>query len=300
MGTALVQVDCGAIIHSDVDNPDLQVIEMWLHGRGHNTQRSYRGAIKRFLAFTEKPLQTVTLVDCQGFVDSLQHLAPATQHVTIAALKSLFRFGKDIGYLQVDPVRVLRLPKYESRLAERILSEDEVFRMIELEENHRDRVILELLYFGALRISELSGLKWRNLQQTSDGGQVTVFGKGGKTRSIGIPGDVFDDIMALKPAHARYDDPVFAAGHMCGGTKTLNIKPRRVEYMVRDAAERAGIDKPVSPHWLRHSHATHAIENGAPIHLVQKTLGHSSLATTEKYLHARPGKSSATYLKPRK
>lgn len=156
------------------------------------------------------------------------------------------------------------------------------------------------LYYGALRLAELSGLKWRNLQQGDSGGILTVFGKGGKTRSVMIPQAIFDEIRALKPEGAGYDDPVFAARNRWGGPSHLSIdgriKPRRVEYMVRDAAIRAGIDKPVSPHWLRHSHATHALDNGAPIHLVQKTLGHSSLASTEKYLHVRPGTSSSTYL----
>src|SRR5207302_10232771 len=70
----------------------------------------------------------------------------------------------------------------------------------------------------------------------------------------------------------------------------------RVRDIVRGAAERAGINGQVSPHWLRHAHASHALDHGAPIHLVQATLGHSSVATTSRYLHARPGDSSARFL----
>ncbi|HYQ91573.1 MAG TPA: tyrosine-type recombinase/integrase, partial [Candidatus Competibacteraceae bacterium] len=70
----------------------------------------------------------------------------------------------------------------------------------------------------------------------------------------------------------------------------------QVHRIVRAAARRAGLTMPVSPHWLRHAHASHALERGAPIHLVQQTLGHASVATTGVYLHARPGDSSALYL----
>jgi site-specific recombinase XerD len=76
----------------------------------------------------------------------------------------------------------------------------------------------------------------------------------------------------------------------------VSLHPSMVERIVTKAAQRAGVEGKVSPHWLRHSHATHALERGAPIHLVQATLGHASVATTGRYLHARPTDSSSKYL----
>jgi site-specific recombinase XerD len=78
--------------------------------------------------------------------------------------------------------------------------------------------------------------------------------------------------------------------------KGLGLDCSRILQIVREAARRAGIDAPVSPHWLRHAHASHALDHGAPLHLVQATLGHASVATTSRYLHARPDQSSAAYL----
>ena len=75
-----------------------------------------------------------------------------------------------------------------------------------------------------------------------------------------------------------------------------HLHPSQLLRIVRRAAKRAGITKAVSPHWLRHGHASHALDRGAPIHLVQATLGHASVATTGRYLHARPSESSSTYL----
>ena len=90
---------------------------------------------------------------------------------------------------------------------------------------------------------------------------------------------------------APLEAPVFRSRK---GRKALSL--RQVERIVQAAARRAGVELPVSPHWLRHAHASHALDRGAPIHLVQATLGHASVATTGRYLHARPTESSAKYL----
>ncbi len=74
------------------------------------------------------------------------------------------------------------------------------------------------------------------------------------------------------------------------------LSVRQVQYIVRQAARRAGVDKDVSPHWMRHAHASHALDRGAAIHVVMSTLGHSSIGTTSRYTHARPGESSSKYL----
>jgi integrase/recombinase XerD len=87
------------------------------------------------------------------------------------------------------------------------------------------------------------------------------------------------------------DDPVFRS--RSGGGP---LSPLRVERVVRAAATRAGIAADVTPHWLRHSHVSHALDRGAPVHLVQQTVGHASLATTTRYSHARPSESSGLYL----
>jgi integrase/recombinase XerD len=272
---------------------DEKLIGMWLHGRSQNTQKIYRRAVRRFIQCS---IRETTLPMIQAFVDSMQDLAPASQTVTINALRSLYKFALEIGYLQVNVMRAVKPPKYPKRIAERILEKEEVHAMIDGETNHRNRVVLMLLYYGALRLSELSGLEWRHIQQGQSGGVVTVFGKGGKTRSVLIPQHIYDEIMSLRPVNVSLEDPIFSTDRLVGRTTTWNMKPRRIEYMVRAAADRVGIGKPVSPHWLRHSHATHALESGAPIHLVSRTLGHSSISVTESYLHVRPNESSATYL----
>jgi len=145
------------------------------------------------------------------------------------------------------------------------------------------------LYSGGFRVAEACGLKWSDLQSRDTSGQITVFGKGSKTRTVLVPKSVWNSLLSLRgdaPEHA----PVFRS------RKGGHLDESQVWRIVRKAAKRAGIEKAVSCHWLRHAHASHALDRGAPIHLVQATLGHSSVATTGKYLHARPADSSANYL----
>src|SRR5207244_6851724 len=142
---------------------------------------------------------------------------------------------------------------------------------------------------GGVRWAELCSLKWADLKSRDTTGQITVFGKGGKTRTVLMPESVWTALMTLRKVAAD-GDPVFRS------RKGGHLDESMVWRIVRKAAKRAGIPKDVSCHWLRHAHASHALDRGAPIHLVQATLGHSSVATTGRYLHARPTDSSSRYL----
>lgn len=272
---------------------DDQLLEIWLHGRSEHTGRAYRADVERFRARAGKALRSVTLADLQVFADSLAGLAPASRYRTLSTIKSLLAFGHRVGYLPFDAGGVLRLPAFRDRLAERILSEADLHRMLSLELNTRNRAILTLLYASGVRVSELCGLSWRDLQPSGEGGQITVFGKGSKTRAIQLPPAVWRLLLGIRPAEAHAQDPVFVSRKKKTGGA---LQAAAVLRIVRAAARRAGIALAVSPHWLRHAHASHALDRGAPIHLVQATLGHASINTTGRYLHARPKESSSRFL----
>jgi integrase/recombinase XerD len=161
--------------------------------------------------------------------------------------------------------------------------------MIVLEPDKRNRVLLAVLYAAGLRVPEACGLRWRVLQARGEAGQILIHGKGGRRRVVLLPPGVWSQLVPLR-ATAGAEAPVFAS--KSGGP----LERSRVCRIVRQASQRAGIAASVSTHWLRHAHASHALDRGAPIHLVQATLGHRSVATTGRYLHVRPGESSAGYL----
>ena len=270
---------------------DDHLVGLWLHERSPHTQRAYRADVERFRSGAGKPLRSVTLADLQEFARSIEQGAPASRYRTLSAIKSLLAFGHRLGYLPFDVGRALRLPPVRNRLNERILTEADLHRIISLETDPRNRAVLTLLYASAIRVSELCALAWRDLQPNGDGGQITIFGKGSVTRAVQLPASVWQLLLALRPKDSTPDDPVFQSRKQHGF-----LQPAAVLRIVRAAAARAGIDLPVSPHWFRHAHASHALDRGAPIHLVQATLGHASITTTGRYLHARPQDSSSRFL----
>ena len=120
--------------------------------------------------------------------------------------------------------------------------------------------------------------------------QLSVMGKGGRTRQVLLPQIVSAPLLALR-GDASANDPVFASHK-----SDRRLTERTVGYMLKRTATRAGIAAAVSPHWLRHAHGSHALDRGATLAQVQATLGHANVATTSGYLHARPDSSSGLYL----
>lgn len=291
----MISVDSTLIAKSEVKSSDAteRLIAMWLHGLSPPTQNQYRRTARRFLAFVNKPLHLVSLADIQGWQLSLDSLSDSSQRTALAAIKSLLSFGHKIGVLENNVGSQMRSPKARDCLNERILSLDEVAKLLREEVNQRNRLILILLYSAGLRVSELCQLTWKDLQPRGESGQVTVLGKGGKVRTVLLPASVWNEICKHR-GDADASSPVFQSRE--GDDSGQHLDRTQVYRIVSVAAIRAGIQGKVSPHWLRHAHASHSLDRGAPIHLVQQTLGHSSVATTSRYLHARPSDSSALYL----
>ena len=269
---------------------DTEVLELWVHGRSPHTRRAYTHDVAAFMAWVGKPLSAVTIRDVQGFLDSLAGLADTSRCRMLAAVKSVLSFAHKIGHIPSNVGAAVDLPKTKDKLAEHILDEEDVLTMIHREQKPRNHALLRLLYVAGARVSEICGLRWRDVQPTAEEtGQITVYGKGGKTRAIRLTPTRWECLQRIRDASGP-DDPVFRS------QKSGHLDPSEVARIVRKAARRAGIDLNVSPHWFRHAHASHALERGAPIHLVQATLGHSSVSTTGRYLHARPTESSARFL----
>jgi integrase/recombinase XerD len=268
---------------------DAQMIRLWLaRSSSPNTRRNYAREAARFLEHVGKPLGAVRMGELQDYIGSRPG-SSATVALTAAALKSLFAFAQEVGYLRFNIGAAVKVPPIKNTLAERSMAEADALLMIRQEPALRNRVLLTVLYGGGLRISEVCGLRWRDLSVRAEAGQATVFGKGGKTRAVLLSASTWKVLTALR-GEAEADAPVFLSRK--GGA----LDPSAVHRVVKAAAARAGLSPEVSAHWLRHAHASHALDRGAPIHLVQATLGHASVATTGRYLHARPSESSARFL----
>ena len=235
------------------------------------------------MVITERKLE-----DVQMWSSSLEmRYSATTVKNKVNAVKSLLSFGQKIGYLRFNVGSAVTTPIAKDTLSSRILSHEDVLKLIEATSCQRDRIMLSVAYKCGLRRAELCGLTWSDLQPRGDGGQATVYGKGSKTRTVLIPRKLWDELMSL-PRSGK-TDAVFVSRNGAG------IKHTRLHYIVKEESREAGISEKVSSHWLRHSHATGAIERGCDLHLLQQSLGHSSLAVTSKYLHARPDQSSSQF-----
>lgn len=269
---------------------DDDLVDLWLRNyRSPNTRVAYAGDIREFRAFVSKPLRGVTLRDVQDYGASLASMAPASIGRRLSSVKSLVKFAFKLGFLPFDTASPVQLPAIKDRLAEKIMSEPDVQRLLWLEKDARNGALLRLIYGAGLRVSEACSLCWRDLTPRDDAGQLNIFGKGGKTRVVLLPAALWRRVYALR-GKAEGDAAVFRSRK--GGC----LDPATVHRILKRAAKRAKLPEAVSVHYLRHAHVSHALDRGAPIHVVRATVGHASLETTTRYSHSRPDDSSARYL----
>jgi integrase/recombinase XerD len=225
-------------------------------------------------------------------------LAPSSLRRRAAALKGFYRFAYGEGLIKIDVAAHLDLPR-PSRLLPETLTTDETIRLLEAAGGDdadapnaahalRDRALLELLYAAGLRISEAIGLDREDL--SVDGAFVRVIGKGDKERLVPV-GDIALDWLGRWMAGPRA--ALLARRHVApirGGPLFLGDRGGRLARQqawatVKRAATGAGLTERVSPHTLRHSFATHLLEGGADLRIVQELLGHASISTTQLYTH---------------
>jgi len=205
---------------------------------------------------------------------------PATLAHRVAALRSLLRLAHEIGYLAANPGPLLRTRAVPRTIAARILEPDQVVELLAAARTPRDRLVVRVLYVGAVRVSELVGLDWEHVRFHDGAASATINGKGGRTREIALSAGTAAELERFGP------EP--RAGAIFRTRTGGRLSARDVRRIVIRAARAAGIPGNVSPHWLRHSLATHATARGAPVPMVAAHLGHASIATTSAYLHVRP------------
>lgn len=305
MTGALQTIEHGTLI-SPQEASDDAMVQRWLgtYTRSVHTRRGYEADVKAFRAFAAKPLRSVTGSDVVEYAASLTGLAAATQARRLSAVKSLIGLLRRQGLVQFDVAAAIQLPAIKDTLIERIMTEEAVQHLLWAAETpprfgrlskrsarwtKRNAALLRLLYGSGMRISEVCGLRWRDLTARDDAGQLNVFGKGGKTRPVRLTKSLWDRIYILRGS-AGPDDPVFRSRQ--GGA----LNTSQVHRIMKIAVERAKLPTEISVHWLRHAHASHALSRGCPVHVVQATLGHASLHTTNRYTHVFPDESSGRYL----
>lgn len=268
--------------------------------RSEHTRIQYQHSIDLMQAsMKHKPLSAVTLPDAAAYHAHLKAHYKSAHSVKlhINVCKALFGFAIKLNYLPANPFAVIK-PDAPSELThKRILEEEEVMKLIDAPTSARDKLALRLIYAAGLRASELCNLTWGDLSK--DGVLNIRDGKGQKNRFITLSEKTQDRLNAFRPFTAKDTEYIFASRQNFdrkGDPRDPRMSEVQLHRIVKAAAKQAGISADASAHWLRHSHASHSLDRGASLATVRDTLGHSSIATTNKYLHSKRQDSSALHL----
>jgi len=274
--------------------------------RGHseNTQKTYLAILLRFVEWARQAnVSDWKQVELRHLMDFLQHersriplgiakdsprrLSGETIYLEIAALRGFYRFAENERYLPINVAENLSLPRRWKRLPKAI-SDDEIRQLLaalppETPSSLCDQAVLELAYASGLRISELVNLRLEQLQLES--GFLTVIGKGNKERVVPVGRKAIAALQRYlgngRPTlvMSRTPSNVFITSR---GTAFSRIT---LWKRIKVRARRSGVERNITPHMLRHSFATHLLEHGADLRIIQELLGHASINTTEIYTH---------------
>ena len=273
-------------------------------GQSENTQKTYFALLNHFIAWAEKQglgdWPAVGLPHLMAFLQhereralanqpeaSARRLSSESVYLEIAALRAFYRWAENEKFLPANPAENLSLPRRWKRLP-KSLTNDEITKLLapeipETPSSLCDQAILELAYACGLRISELGAIRLEQLQLES--GFINVIGKGNKERVVPLGRKAIEAIKryleAGRPALVTRRTPasVFITKRGTGFSRGTLWKH------IKDRVHRAGIARNITPHMLRHSFATHLLEHGADLRVIQELLGHASIGTTEIYTH---------------
>lgn len=261
-------------------------------GYSDNTRDAYVTDVSKLLnalAAADIDPTKATVDDLRTFMGDLHDLGimPRSCARILSGIKNFYRYLRLEGIMETDPTELLESPSVASRLPS-VLSLEEIDALIAAMEDtptgRRNRAIVETMYGCGLRVSELCALQISHIDFRN--AVMLIRGKGSKERLVPVNEVALTRIKNYVDTD-RNDVPIVSAD---ADTVFLNSRGRHLSrvmifYILRDAAARAGIRTPLSPHTLRHSFATHLLEGGANLRSIQQMLGHESIATTQIYLH---------------
>lgn len=279
-------------------SPSLPLIESWLDaswmekGLSEHTLSNYRRDLLQFACWREQQGGDLLGCDRIALYDYLDHqyqrgMGARTVSRQLSALRGFFRWMVREGRMQEDPTALIERPR-SGRPLPKTLSESDVEALLEAPDVEtaiglRDRTMLEVLYAAGLRVSELVGLTLTEVNVRQ--GLVRIIGKGNKERLVPLGEQALDWLQR----YMRDGRPLLLADirseALFPGRAGRAMTRQTFWYRLKAMALRAGLDKPLSPHTLRHAFATHLLNHGADLRVVQMLLGHSDLSTTQIYTH---------------
>jgi integrase/recombinase XerD len=261
-------------------------------GLSKNSVEAYELDLKRLQKYMDEhgiDIIRASFDDLQSFVfDTFKNISSVrTQARLIAGIHSFYRFLLYHNYIEQDPSELLETPKKEVHLPE-VLSLEEIDRMIaqidmSKSESHRNRAIIEILYGSGLRVSELVNLRLSDIYIKE--GYMRITGKGSKQRLVPISPVAIEWFKYWIQDRSKLDIKLEAIDIAFLNRYGRQLTRAMIFTIIKSLTRAADIKKTISPHTLRHSFATHLLQNGADLRIIQQLLGHESISTTEIYTH---------------
>jgi integrase/recombinase XerD len=246
-------------------------------------------ALARWMDQSAKPVHEIGTEDLSAFLGQRRRdgLNAASLRITTVHLKVFFRWLMAKGKLEMDPAEPLLAPRPDQTLPE-TLHADEIRRLLESIDpsshlGRRDLAILELFYSSGLRLSELCKLRLEIIDLVD--GFIRITGKGNKTRVVRVGRKAIDAIESYIANERPGLVTRKTSSHVFLSVRGGPLSPDRVRQIVKERAALAGIEQNIYPHLLRHSFATHLLEGGADLRVIQELLGHADISTTQIYTH---------------
>ena len=269
---------------------DIFISRLKFSGYSRSTITQYSAFIKNLLVYVGKPVDEITgddIVACLNAYAAAKQISDSTKDHKRLICSSFFAFLHDRGYIVKNPMSTVDPIKYTAEVREALTSREVEKLRISCGENLRDNLILELFLATGCRVSEIVGMRVENINLES--GSVKVLGKGQKERIVFFSDRALEYLDRY--LDGRREGPVILSVR----APHQGLKKNAIENIIRKIAERAGINKRVFPHLLRHTFATHALNKGMPLPSLCDLMGHCSTDTTRIYAKNSQGKLKYEY-----
>lgn len=254
------------------------------------TIQTYVNYVEKMNKYINKPNEEITYIDLTNWASTFSHLSPASVALAFNAIKNYFKFLKRAGLIETDPSVELKVPNNKHK-EKKYLSKEDVSNIIHCASSFKNKAILYMFATTGIRFSELANITLDDYKKAINGNrQIVILGKGSKERSIYINEDTEEMVeYMLKTRPDDSCDKLFV--NSTGGM----VKEQSVNKMLKSASKKAGIEfwNEISPHWLRAAFATIADDNGVPIGIISKAMGHASIATTSIYVKVHQNQINA-------
>ncbi len=240
------------------------ITELKLEGRSRYTIKNYTHAVSELFKFSKKKPRDLTIQDARDYLVTLFG-SYSTSSISLTASAIRYFYGEVLGLA----IGKIKIPRRE-RLLPEVLTKDEVYKIIEAAKTKKAQLILELMYTAGMRVSEVVSLQKKDVNLIT--GRARIKGKGNRMRQVLIPPNLLAELKSFSDTKTVY---------FFSDNKPMTT--RNVQKILHQISKRLHMNKKVTPHMLRHSYATHLLEDGVDIRVIQSLLGHKNLATTEIY-----------------